>query len=76
VVYFVAMHRYHFIISAVDHTYDDPYGEPFASEGAARDYGHRVVRELRADGFDLSAVLRVTNETGATVHSIPFWALR
>jgi hypothetical protein len=69
------MGRYYFIIRAADHTYDDPDGEPFTSEVAAKDHAHRIIRELRADGFDLSSVLRVTNETGATIHSIPFWAL-
>lgn len=67
------MGRYHFIIRAADRTYDDPDGEPFVSEGAAMDHGCRIVRELRADGFDLSAVLYVTNDDGVIVHSVPFW---
>jgi NAD(P)-dependent dehydrogenase (short-subunit alcohol dehydrogenase family) len=70
-----AMRRYRFIIHAADYTYDDPDGEPFLCEWAAREHGHRIIRELKEGGFDLSAVLHVTNEKGVTVHSVPFWAL-
>lgn len=69
------MPYYRFIIQASDYTYDDREGEPFLSEEAARDYGHRVIRELRQDGFDPSSVMLVTDERGCTVHSIPFWVL-
>lgn len=63
------------VFRAADHTYDDPDGEPFVNERAARDHGRRIIRELREGGFDLSAVLHVTNEKGVTIHSMPFWAL-
>src|SRR5215469_11492537 len=40
---------------------------------AARDEAHRIVRELREDGYHPGdAVLLVHDETGQTVHSIPF----
>jgi phage replication-related protein YjqB (UPF0714/DUF867 family) len=74
-VSFATMPQYRFIIHVTDHTYDDPDGEHFLSDGAAKDHGHRIARELKEDGFDPSAVRRVKDERGLTVHSIPFWAL-
>lgn len=65
---------YRFVIHTSDCTYDDPDGELFLSEEAARDHARRIIRELREDGFDPSSVLDVTDERGCTVHSIPFWA--
>ena len=68
------MPRYYFIIDMPDHTYDDLDGEPLPSEGAAKAYGRRVVRELKESHFELAgAVLRVRDESGQTIHSIPFW---
>ena len=68
------MHRYYFIIEMPDHTYDDPEGERLPSDGAAKDYGRRVVRELKESDFESAgAVLRVTDESGQTIDSIPFW---
>lgn len=67
------MARYYFIIDVPDHTYDDPEGEQFLSQEAAREYGHRIIRELTEGGFEAGAVLRITDESGQTVHSTPFW---
>jgi hypothetical protein len=40
---------------------------------AARDQAHRIVRELKEDGYHPGdAVLLVHDETGQTLHSIPF----
>lgn len=69
-----AMHRYYFIVEMPDHTYDDPEGEPLPSDVAAKDYARRVVRELKESDFKwASAVLRVRDESGRTIDSIPFW---
>jgi hypothetical protein len=67
------MHHFRFIIRASDFTYDDPHGRALPSEWAAKDHARRIIRELRQDGFDPSSVLLVTDDKGATVHSIPFW---
>jgi hypothetical protein len=40
---------------------------------AAKEHGHRVVRELKEGGYHpLGAILHVLDETGETIHSIPF----
>jgi hypothetical protein len=41
------MPRYHFVVRAPDHTHDDPLGTHFPNHEAAREHGHRIVRELR-----------------------------
>ena len=66
--------RYHFVVRAPDHTtLDDPDGMHLPNHEAARDEAHRIVRELREDGYHPGdAVLLVHDETGQTVHSIPF----
>ena len=70
----LGMPRYYFTVDMPDHTYDDPDGEPLPSDGAAKDYGRRVVRELKESDFESAgAVLRVRDESGLTIHSIPFW---
>lgn len=70
------MPRYHFIIEAPDHTYDDPDGTHFSSDGAAKDYGHQIVHELIKGEFESAgAVMHVTDESGRIIHSIPFWAM-
>jgi hypothetical protein len=69
------MPQYHFVIDVTDHTYDDPDGAPFPSEGAATDFGRQLVCELKEGGFEAGAVLHITDESGQTVHSIPFWAV-
>jgi hypothetical protein len=70
------MPRYHFIIDVPDHTYDDPDGANFPGDGAAKDFGHQLIYELKEGGFESAgAILRVTDESGQTVHSIPFWAV-
>jgi len=67
------MSRYYFIVLAPDHTHNDRYGLRLLSHEAARDYGQRVVRELADGGYHPSgAVLHVQDETGQTIHSIPF----
>jgi hypothetical protein len=68
------MRRYYFIIDVPDYTYDDPEGEHFLSQEAAREYGHQIIRELEEGGFESAgAVLHITDESGHTIHSIPFW---
>lgn len=70
------MPRYHFIIQMTDHTFDDPNGEDLPSPEDARTIGHHIIRELKEDGFESAgAVMRVTDEGGQTVLSIPFWAI-
>lgn len=70
------MPRYYFIIEVPDHTYDDPDGEQLPSDGAAKDYGYQIVRELKEGEFESAgAVLRVQDENGQTIHCIPFWVL-
>jgi hypothetical protein len=57
-----------------DHTYEDPEGEHLSSDGAAEDHGRRIIRELKETKFETAgAVLHVRNESGQTIHSIPFW---
>ena len=67
------MPRYYFIIELPDYTYDDSEGERLPSDAAAKDYGHRVVRELKESDFETaSTVLHIRDENGHTIHSIPF----
>lgn len=68
------MPRYYFIIEMPDHNYDDQEGEELPSDQAAKDYGRRVVRELKGSDSEWAfAVLHVRDETGQTIDSIPFW---
>lgn len=68
------MPRYYFVIEMPDHIYDDPEGEELPSDEAAKDYGRRVVRELKETDSELAgAVLHVRDESGRTIDSIPFW---
>jgi hypothetical protein len=62
--------RYHFVVRAPDHTLDDPDGIDFPNHQAAREHGHRVVRELREDGHQDGALL-VHDERGQIIQSIP-----
>jgi hypothetical protein len=63
-----------FIIEVPGHTYDDPDGVRFPSDGAAKDYGHQIVRELIEGEFEWAgAVLHIRDESGQTVHFIPLW---
>jgi hypothetical protein len=67
------MPRYHFLVSAPDHTHDDPDGTHFPTHEAAREYGHRIVRELKEGGYNPGdATVLIQDDTGQTVHSIPF----
>jgi hypothetical protein len=67
------MPRYHFVIDAPDHMCDDPAGTYFPGPIAAQDHGHRIVRELKAGGYDpAGATLHVLDERGQKIHSVPF----
>ena len=67
------MPRYHFVVRAPDHTHDDPDGTHFPTHEAAREYGHRIVQELKDDGFSPGdAAMLIQDDTGQTVYSIPF----
>ena len=65
------MPRYHFVVRETNFTHDDPDGAHLPNDDAARDQGKRIVRELKEDGIS-DAVLLVHDETGQTIHSIPF----
>jgi hypothetical protein len=67
------MPRYYFIIEVPDHTYDDPDGELFPSDEAAKDYGYLIVRELKEGEFEAGAIMHIKDEDGQTIHSVPFW---
>lgn len=68
------MPLYYFIIAMPGHTYDDPEGVHLPSDGAAMDYGRRVVLELKEGDFESAgAELQIRDENGQTIHSIPFW---
>ena len=65
--------RYHFVVRALDHTHDDPDGMHLPNHEAARDQGHRIVRELTEEGCRPGdAALVIQDETGQIVHSITF----
>jgi Domain of unknown function (DUF6894) len=67
------MPRYYFVVEMPDHTYDTSEGEQLPSDAAAKTYGDRVVRELRKSDFQWDgAILRVKDEGGQTIRSIPF----
>jgi len=69
------MPYYHFVVRAPDYTYDDPDGTHFPNHEAAREHGHRVVRELREDGYDpRNAALLIQDGARQTIHSIPLRA--
>jgi len=64
----------YFIIETPGHTYEDPEGVQLPSDGPAIAYGRRIVRELKEGNFESAgAVLRVRDEGGQIIHSIPFW---
>ena len=67
------MPRYHFVVCEADHTHDDPDGMHLPSRDAAKDHGNRIVHELKDGGYcPGNAALVIHDETGQTVHSIPF----
>ena len=67
------MPRYHFVVRAPEHTYDDPDGVHLPNQDAAMEQGHRIVRELSDDGYRPGdAALVIQDETGRIVHSISF----
>jgi hypothetical protein len=71
----MAFPQYFFVIRWAGEVYDDPFGTSFPSAADARDYAHRVIRELKAAGDfdepDLKMII-VKNELGKTVFTIPF----
>jgi hypothetical protein len=45
----------------------------FQNHEAATEHGHRIVRELREDGYNPGdAALLIQDETRQVIHSIPF----
>ena len=67
------MAYYHFVVRTSDHTHDDPHGTHFPNHEAAREHGHRIVRELSEGGYNpANAALLIQDETRQTIHSIPF----
>ena len=67
------MPRYHFVVSAAEHTHDDPDGVHLPNHDAARDHGNRIVCELKDGGYSPeNAALVIHDEMGQIVHSIPF----
>jgi hypothetical protein len=67
------MPRYHFVVRAPDNTHDDQDGMHFQNHEAATEHGHRIVRELREDGYNPGdAALLIQDETRQVIHSIPF----
>ncbi len=67
------MPRYHFVVHAPDHSHDDPFGTILMGHEAAREHGHRIVRELKEGGYHPpGAILHVLDAAGETVHAIPF----
>ena len=67
------MPRYHFVVCEPDHRHDDRDGMHLPNHDAAKDEGNRIVRELKDDGYcPGNAALVIKDETGQTVHSVPF----
>lgn len=67
------MPRYHFVVRAPDYTLDDQDCTHFSSHEDAREHGHRIVRELKEDGYNPGgAAVLIQDEAGQIVHSIPF----
>jgi len=65
--------RYYFVIHARDHRHDDPHGTELPDHEAARDYAHRVIRELKEDNYrPPGATMIVLDQAGNTIHSISF----
>ena len=67
------MPLYYFTIDASDHGYSDGCGTVLSHNEAAREYAHRVMRELmEGEHPTLGATMDVKDEAGHTVYSIPF----
>jgi hypothetical protein len=67
--------RYFFTIKfAAGQQHDDPFGTSFPTAADAREYAHRVIRELKAEGgYDEPGLtIIVKTELGKTVFTIPF----
>jgi hypothetical protein len=68
------MPHYHFLVRTSDQMLDDSDGMHLPNHDAAKDEGNRIVRELKDDGYcPGDAALLIKDETGQTIHSIPFW---
>ncbi len=64
---------YHFVVRAPDHTHDDPHGSHFPNHFTVREYGHRIVRELKEGGYyPGDAALLIHDEMGTIIHTISF----
>jgi hypothetical protein len=69
----MGMPWYYFVVEMPDHTYDDSEGKHLPSDQDAKDYGARVVRELRESDFESAgAILHVRDEGGQIIQTIPF----
>jgi hypothetical protein len=67
--------RYFFVIKlAAGQQHDDPFGTSFPGDADAREYAHRVIRELKAEGGcdEPGLTIIVKNELGKPVYTIPF----
>jgi len=51
-----------------------PFGTALPGPYAAREYARQIVRELKEGGgnYPPEAALRVLDEAGETIHSVPF----
>jgi hypothetical protein len=68
------MPRYCFILRWPDREHRDDEGTDLPNDAAARDYAHRMIRELKeGGGYDEpSLAMVVTNESGRQLFVIPF----
>jgi hypothetical protein len=65
------MPRYHFVVHAPDQRHDDPDGTHLPDHRAARQYTHRIARELKEGGYTPGTVVLVQDEGRNTIHSVP-----
>ena len=69
------MPQYFFTIHGRDRVEDDPEGTYLPDVAAALSYAEYTIRELRKKGDynDLALMMFVTDQTGQTVLSLPFF---
>ena len=69
------MPRYFFTIHKQDRVEDDPNGTYLPDVAAALSYAEYTIRELRKKGDynDLALMMFVTDQSGQTVLSLPFF---